>query len=53
MLTYLIRGERFHEGLLAEAVENDVIAEILQRLDELKAGWLCRNKAAETGASSS
>lgn len=51
MLTYLIRGERFHEGLLAEAVENDVVAEILQRLDEQKAGWLCENKPVTTGAS--
>lgn len=51
MLTYLIRGERFHEGLLAEAVEADVVAEILQKLDELKAGWLCENKQTETGAS--
>ena len=24
-----------------------------KRLDELKAGWLCRNKTVETGASSS
>lgn len=41
MLTYLIRGERFHEGLLAKAVENDVVSEILEKLDEKKESWLC------------